>query len=217
MTPRRPLPILTPPATQGRARTLAGHVRALSSCTACQSVNPLVRPIIHNARAPKVVVLGQAPGRQERLQRRGFVGPSGQRLWTWLAQTGKDEAWFRQWAYITSVTKCDPGPHPSGRGDRVPSEAERACCAGWLTHELQLIQPQVIIAIGQVAIATLLGPAPLTDRVGQRFGQTLQGLVSHIHPLPHPSGASSWFHAPAHQRLIREGLAALATDLAAVR
>lgn len=216
MSARAPLPVLVPPPTQGRARTLAGHVRALSGCTACASVNPLVQSIIHNAAAPKVLVLGQAPGRHERVARRGFVGPSGQRLWAWLAKTGKDEAWFRQWAYVTSVTKCDPGPNPSGRGDRVPSDSERACCAGWLRQELRLIAPEVIIPIGQVAIRTLLGEAPLTERVGTVFTSTVQGTASRIHPLPHPSGASSWFHAPAHQALIQRGLDLLAADLSLI-
>jgi len=188
-------------------------VRALSRCVACAPVNSEVRSIIHNSTAPRILVLGQAPGKLEKVQRQGFVGPSGSRLWTWLGHTGYDEAWFRRHAYVTSVTKCFPGPHPSGRGDRVPSPAEQKTCSGWLNAELALIQPDVIVLIGRLAISTVLSDDPLDLLIGTRFTKTLQGQTSQIHPLPHPSGASSWFHIPAHQVLIQRGLGNLTQDL----
>ena len=61
-----------------------------------------------------------------------FSGPAGKRLFRWLAQAGFDEADFRATQAMTAITKCYPGPHPAGRGDRAPSRAEQALCASWL-------------------------------------------------------------------------------------
>ena len=98
---------------------------------------------------------------------------------------------------MTAITKCYPGPHPAGRGDRVPSRAEQALCAPWLEQELALIDPKVLIPIGGLAISRFLGNGqPMTGLIGERFERDGRILV----PLPHPSGASQWFNVPETRR-----------------
>ena len=111
---------------------------------------------------------------------------------------------------MVAITRCYPGPHPAGRGDRVPSRAEQALCAPWLAAELALIRPKVLIPIGALAIGRFLGDernpvsarnrVSMTDLIGGRFDQDGRIVV----PLPHPSGASQWFNAPENKvRLAR--------------
>ena len=67
------------------------------------------------------MTVGQAPGRHEaEVTHKPFSGPAGKRLFRWLAQAGFDEAEFRATQAMVAITRCYPGPHPGGRGDRVP-------------------------------------------------------------------------------------------------
>ena len=156
------------------------------------------------------MTVGQAPGRHEaEVTHKPFSGPAGKRLFRWLAQAGFDEAEFRATQAMVAITRCYPGPHPGGRGDRVPSRTEQALCAPWLEQEIALINPRVLIPIGGLAIGRFLGnDTIMTNLIGERFERDGRIIV----PLPHPSGASQWFNAPENKgRLIRalEVLAAL--------
>jgi uncharacterized protein YfiM (DUF2279 family) len=104
------------------------------------------------------------------------------------------------------MTRCFPGPHPSGRGDRVPTRAELERCGSWLDDELVLIRPKLIIPVGKLAIGRFLGEAPLSDVVGREHVAEHRGGTSVVIPLPHPSGASSWIHAPGHRTLVSRAL-----------
>lgn len=119
------------------------------------------------------------------------------------------EAQARERIYIAAITRCYPGPSPSGRGDRVPTPRERALCAGWLESELSLIRPLVLIPIGRLAIDRFLGPAPLEQLVGAAHRVTHEGGESLAIPLPHPSGASSWVHEAGHRALLDRALSLL--------
>ena len=90
-------------------------------------------PIVAGPANARLMVVGQAPGKIEASQtRRPFSGPAGKRLFRWFAEAGWSEDEFRSINYMTAITKCYPGPHPSGRGDRVASKAEQALCQPWL-------------------------------------------------------------------------------------
>ena len=79
------------------------------------------------------MTVGQAPGRHEaEVTHLPFSGPAGKRLFRWLAQAGFDEAEFRATQAMVAITRCYPGPHPAGRGDRVPPAPSRRCVRrGW--------------------------------------------------------------------------------------
>lgn len=187
------------------AGRLSEHCVALASCMRCE-YGADVRPIVSRARAPRAVLVGQAPGQVETGGGKPFAGRAGRTLFRWLERIGLDEDTAREWLYISAITRCYPGPHPSGRGDRVPSPAERARCADWLDAELQIMRPPLIIPVGRLAIDRFLGPVALSAVVGQVHQVTHAGGESEVVPLPHPSGASSWIHHPGNAALLDRSL-----------
>ena len=191
---------------------LSEHCRALSSCRACGHP-AAVSPIVSGAVRPKVMLVGQAPGQVEAAGGKPFAGRAGKTLFRWLERVGIDEETFRSRVYIAAVTRCYPGPSPSGRGDRVPSTEEQEKCAGWLERELRLIGPKLVIPVGRLAIARFLPALPLDELIGRAFDAEHAGGKSVVIPLPHPSGASSWIHQGDHPRLLDRALAAIGAEL----
>lgn len=163
------------------------------------------------------MLVGQAPGQVEMGGGKPFAGRSGRTLFRWFESIGIEEETARKWLYIAAVTRCYPGPHPSGRGDRVPSLAERARCSDWLDTELEILRPSLIIPVGRLAIDRFLGPLPLADVVGRVHQVAHAGGTSEVIPLPHPSGASSWIHQPGNSALLDQALALLRERLFATK
>ena len=188
---------------------LSRHCAALAACRRCGHDERLVVPVLSSARRPLAMLVGQAPGQTEKLDRKPFAGRAGKTLFRWLAEAGIGEAAARERIYISAVTRCYPGPSPSGRGDRVPSPAEVARCASWLEDELRLIRPAVLIPVGRLAISRFFGDVPLASVVGGRHRVRHEGGESEAIPLPHPSGASSWIHQPGNRALLDRALGLL--------
>jgi uracil-DNA glycosylase len=201
---RTPLPVL-----------LERHRAALADCRRCGN-RPDVLPVLSYAAAPRIMLVGQAPGQTEMTSRRPFNGRAGRTLFRWFERAGLDEATARERIYFAAVTRCYPGPHPSGRGDRVPTPRERALCRGWLTDELRIMRPALLLLVGRLAIDQLIPGQPLDAVVGRIHEVEHEGGRSRALPLPHPSGASSWFHVPANARLLDRALALLRDELAAL-
>lgn len=198
------------------------HRAALSACRLC-ALGDAIRPIVSQARSPRVMLVGQAPGKVEASGGRPFAGRAGRTLFSWFATIGLDETLLREHMYIAAVTRCFPGAHPSGRGDRVPSPKEREHCAAWLASEIGIIRPRLIIPVGRLAIDALLGPMPLDRAIGREHrlasdSRWATGGASRavLVPLPHPSGASSWIHAPGHRELLHASLGLIGTRWAHV-
>ena len=197
---------------------LDAHRAALAQCRRCAAeLPPGALPVLAEARAPRAVLVGQAPGPTEATIRRPFQGRAGKTLFRWLAQAGVREVDARALFYMAAVTRCYPGPHPGGRGDRVPTPGERARCAPWLEAELALIRPPLVVTLGRLAADRFLAPAPLAELVGTVREATVAGHRTAVLPLPHPSGASGWLNAAAHRALLDRALAALGDELRALR
>jgi uracil-DNA glycosylase len=152
---------------------------------------------------------GQAPGIVEGEERRPWRGRAGQTLRRWLAL---DEETFYATFFCGSVTRCYPGRAPSGRGDRTPTPREQELCRFWREWELELLRPQLIVAVGGLAVRALLGLGPLTDCIGRRYERDGVPVV----PLPHPSGASSWPNVPANRTRLDLALALVHEELAKI-
>jgi uracil-DNA glycosylase len=192
---------------------LDAHATALAACSRCSFDDPTIRPVVSSSRAPLAMLIGQAPGKTEVVDRRPFAGRAGRTLFRWFSEVGITEEVVRRRIYIAAVTRCFPGPSPSGRGDRVPSHAEISNCASWLEAEIALIRPRLIIPVGRLAIERFLGMSPLSELVGREHRVTdLPGRPVAV-PLPHPSGASSWIHGPGHMQLVRTSLEIIAARL----
>ena len=186
-------------------RELDAHRVAMQHCRRCEHPKD-VRPIVSIARSPRIMLVGQAPGKTEAAGGRPFAGRAGRTLFGWFASIGLDEDTVRSRVYISAVTRCYPGPSASGRGDRVPSPVEREHCSGWLTSELAIIRPALVIPVGRLAIDALLGAQPLEAVIGREHGITIGSRSVCAIPLPHPSGASSWIHTGNHRALLDEAL-----------
>jgi uracil-DNA glycosylase len=107
------------------------------------------------------------------------------------------------------VTRCYPGPAPSGRGDRTPAPREQELCAFWREWELELMRPKLIVSVGGLAARRLLGARSITECVGARF--ELENAIAI--PLPHPSGASSWLNDPANRARVAGAAATIKDEL----
>jgi uracil-DNA glycosylase len=186
--------------------------QAMRACRKCLEAGYDIAPgAVFSGPAPAPLMLvGQAPGVTEAEVKRPFNASSGRRLFEWLADAGLDEIAFRRQYYMTAVTKCYPGKHPKGKGDRKPSRAEQHLCRPFLEQELAWVQPRVVLAVGGLAIETLLGrKIPLRQAVGERFQVDGRWVL----PLPHPSGASLWPNAPENRARIQQALAILREEL----
>jgi uracil-DNA glycosylase len=189
-----------------------GLCRAMRTCRKCLEAGYDITPgAIFSGPAPaRLMLVGQAPGVTEVEAHRPFNASSGRRLFDWLAQAGFEETAFRARYYMTAVTKCYPGRHPKGKGDRRPSRAEQKLCRPFLDQELALVQPRVLLAVGGLAIETLLGQKlRLDESVGRVFSVAGQWVL----PLPHPSGASLWPNVAKNQARIQQALTILRQDL----
>ena len=169
------------PAAPASAGLDALHV-ACRSCTACPELvagrtQVVVGDVVPGAR---VVVVGEAPGAQEDLTGRPFVGRSGQLLDRLLAEAGLS----RTGVHVLNTVKCRPP------GNRTPSRDETARCRPWLEQQLALLQPDVVVALGLSAIRWFLGPTSLAAVRGRAHEATLPGVApALLVPTWHPSGA----------------------------
>jgi uracil-DNA glycosylase len=207
------MPASSPRSRRALAIALDEHCDRLAGCRRCGH-GPGVLPIVSQARAPRAMLIGQAPGQVERSGGRPFAGRAGRTLFRWLERAGLDELAARDQLYIAAITRCYPGPHPAGRGDRVPSPAERAECAGWLEDELRIIRPSLVVPVGRLAIDRFLGAQPLDEVIGREHQIEHAGGRAVAIPLPHPSGASSWVHQPGNRALLEQALDLLGARLA---
>ncbi|MBN1179366.1 MAG: uracil-DNA glycosylase family protein [Anaerolineae bacterium] len=180
----------------------------MRACRRCLDAGYAIVPgaVFSGPVTARVMVVGQAPGVTESQVGRPFNASSGRRLFQWLGQAGWDEAAFRATQYMTAITKCFPGKASGGKGDRVPTPAEQALCAPFLERELALVQPEVVIPVGGLAVKRLLGAGRLSDVVGGVYEVDGRWIV----PLPHPSGASLWLNRPKNRAQVQQALAQLA-------
>ena len=154
---------------------LDGLRRMVENCNRCE-LHKKRRNIVfgEGPENAKLVLVGEAPGREEDKQGLPFVGPSGELLTDMLNAVNIS----RKDVFITSVIKCRP-PH-----NRTPGHEEIAACSFFLRHQLRLIDPPLILALGLVAAQTLLKEkAPLKSLRG-RFHQLGNARVM---PIYHPA------------------------------
>ena len=193
-------------------RSIRSLQRDNAACRACAEAGfPLESlPVFEGRAGQRAMIVGQAPGLLEGLERRPWRGRAGQTLRRWLAM---DEDEFYATFYCVSVTRCYPGRHPSGRGDRSPTPGELELCRFWLDWDLRLIRPQLLVPVGGLALGRLLGEKRLTECIGRRY--ELDGAA--VLPLPHPSGASGWLNDPANRKRLDAALELLRTELGRAR
>ena len=158
----------------------------------------------------KVMLVGQAPGDKEPVLGRPFAWTAGKTLFKWFHDSaGINEEMFRSSIYMAAVCRCFPGKKATG-GDRVPSPHEVANCAGWLDREIEILEPELVIAVGRLAIEQFVTFEKLDAIVGLQMRVTRAGRQFDLVPLPHPSGASPWHRMEPGKTLLRRAMQLIA-------
>lgn len=166
-------------------------------------------PVVGQPVPSPLLLVGQAPGDKEPKLARPFAWTAGKTLFKWFESIGLDEAAFREHVYIAAVCRCFPGKKPRG-GDRVPDAVEIATCSRWLEREFTLLQPQLVVPVGKLAIAQFLPVERLVEVIGRMHRVTWHGHTVDVLPLPHPSGASTWHRVAPGRDLLAQALQLLA-------
>jgi uracil-DNA glycosylase len=190
--------------SEDRLKGLVRHQESLRACRACPKMEG--PPVVGEAVLSPVMLMGQAPGTREIEVGRPFAWTAGKTLFGWFEGIGLPEADFRKHAYMAAVCRCFPGKTPKG-GDRVPNREEIANCRHWWEDELALLRPRLIIPVGRLAIARFIDAGRLEDAVGKAWQFELpQAGRADLIPLPHPSGASTWFKTEPGKTLLERAL-----------
>ena len=120
-----------------------------------------------------VIFVGEAPGKNEDMKGEPFIGVAGNKLSTALESAGIS----RNEVYITNIVKCRP---PKNR-DPLPTEVKE--CEPYLLHQINLIKPKLIVALGRVAGMTLLNvDNSLKSMRGQIHDYNGTKLIVTYHP-----------------------------------
>jgi uracil-DNA glycosylase len=165
-------------------------------------------PPVHGAAVPsRIFLLGQAPGPHEARLGRPFAWTAGKTLFRWLERaTGAAEETVRARVYIAAVVRCFPGKTKAG-GDRVPTPEECELWRGFVAREVEILRPRLVLPVGRLAIQEVLGHTePIAAVVGRQLRSTFHGVDVDVIPLPHPSGASTWFKMEPGRTLLEEAL-----------
>jgi uracil-DNA glycosylase len=172
----------------------------------------MIGPVVHGPPVvSRVILVGQAPGPREGSFGRPFAWTAGRTMFRWFEQSiGIDEQSFRAVVYIAAVARCFPGK-ASGGGDRKPDAEEIARCETWLVRETAILEPDLVVAVGTLAIERVLGVrAPLAEIVGTTRRARWHGRDLDVIALPHPSGASPWHKIEPGKALLGKALRRLA-------
>lgn len=136
----------------------------------------------------KLVFIGEAPGKNEDLQGRPFVGPAGNLLTHYIKKIGLT----RDKVFIGNIIKCRPP------GNRDPLPEEISACEPYLIKQLELIQPKIICALGRYAAQTLLR---MNASISEMRGNIYYYRGIKVLPTFHP--ANLLYH-PANKELFEE-------------
>lgn len=167
------------------SRTLEEAALEASTCTRCRLAQGRTQ-VVYGVGDPSadLMFIGEAPGFHEDKQGEPFVGAAGQLLNRMLAEVEIP----RSDVYINNVILCRPP------GNRDPLDDELVACKPWLDERIEIIDPAVIVTLGNWATRYILGKQVSITRVrGQRFPWNGRTVIPTFHPaaILHGGGESS--------------------------
>jgi DNA polymerase len=166
---------------------------AALGCRGCHLWQPAGDTVFGEGSASaSVMFVGEQPGDQEDRQGRPFVGPAGRELDRALEEAGIE----RSDAYVTNVVKHFKFEERGGRRiHQTPKRFEVEACKPWLSEELRVVEPRVLVLLGATAAKALLGASfRLTQHRGEFLDSDLAELVTAtVHP-------SSILRGPTEER-----------------
>ena len=166
-------------------RTLQEAALEASTCTRCRLSQGRTQ-VVYGVGDPNadLMFIGEGPGFHEDRQGEPFVGAAGQLLNQLLAEIDLR----REDVRITNVVLC----RPPGNRDPYPDETE--ACQPWLDEQVRLVDPVVVVTLGNWATRFILGPRISISRVrGQRFPWNGRMVIPTFHPaaILHGGGQAS--------------------------
>ena len=206
--PPRPEPASSPPPATPAAPTTAGKPRVaplksrpqglaarrkagelevidvgeVRTCTRCGLSRGRTNAVFGEGNPDAdLVFIGEGPGQEEDRQGRPFVGRAGELLTKMILAMGLT----REDVYITNVVKCRPP------GNRAPMADEAAACDDYLVRQLKILQPKVVVALGNPAMKALLNTTTGITKMRGRWQSlpTLDAELAGIKVMPtfHPA------------------------------
>lgn len=127
-----------------------------------------------------ILFIGEAPGKKEDASGRPFVGAAGKFLDEMLVSIHLK----REDVYITNIVKYRPPDN------RDPSPEEIAACQEWLSEQIKIIQPKIIVTLGRHALEHFIPGKKISEAHGQTFHKTLPAIGTQLFfALYHPAAA----------------------------
>lgn len=202
-TPVRPVAPTPSPPQPGedaeKRRRLDELCRAIENCHQCPLGETRTRFVFGTGRADaRLVFVGEAPGQEEDLAGEPFVGRAGQLLTRMIVAMGLR----REAVYIGNILKCRPPEN------RTPTLAEMAICLPYILQQIDIIQPEIVCALGATALKGLLrDPQASISRMRGKF-LPWRGLK--LMPTYHPAYL---LRSPGEKRKAWEDLQKIMAEL----
>ena len=145
------------------------------SCTKCDLHRSRTQAVFSRGTSfnPEVLFIGEAPGFEEDVQGKPFVGRSGKLLDRWIEYLNLDSC------VITNVVKCRPPEN------RTPTREEIETCRPYLLRQLTIYKPKLMVLLGRVAVNSMLGLG--NQRMGSMLGRCFETEYGRATVLYHPS------------------------------
>jgi uracil-DNA glycosylase len=185
------------PSATERREALKAVFHDAGGCTRCPQLAATRTQVVFGAgnADAEVMFVGEAPGANEDRLGVPFVGQAGKLLDKLLEGIGL----ARADVFVANVLKC----RPPGNRDPAPSEIES--CRGWLSRQLELIEPVVVCTLGNFATKLLRGePVGITRLHGREEVRVLGPRAVRLYPLFHPAAA---LYTPSNVELLRADFA----------
>ena len=208
-SPARPAPVARAQSIAAGAATLQELREALAGFTDCPLAATATNLVFCDGNpASGLVFVGEAPGAEEDLQGKPFVGASGQFLDRMLASIGLDRT-----RYL--ITNLIPWRPP---GNRAPTDAEVLMCLPFLQRHLALLRPRIVVTLGALSTHALTGADTGIRKLRGKW-RTLAGMdpAPRLLPMLHPAyllrtpGAKRemWLDLLTLRKALEEGQGAL--------
>ncbi|WP_018291566.1 uracil-DNA glycosylase family protein [Verrucomicrobium sp. 3C] len=171
-----------PTDREERVRRLEALRQATAGCRRCAHLAGSRSQIVFGVGNPhaRLLFTGEAPGAEEDRQGEPFVGPAGKLLTRMIQAMGLQ----REDVYIANILKCRPDLPPGTPGNRKPTPGEMETCLPYLREQIDIIRPEVIVALGATALEGLTG---LRTGISTMRGTFLDFQGIPLLPTFHPS------------------------------
>ncbi|MDO8540389.1 MAG: uracil-DNA glycosylase family protein [Opitutaceae bacterium] len=153
-----PAPTVQLPAGDKQTRWTVLHELVVKDATCCARVRPGKKVVLGvGSLEAKIMFVGEAPGAEEEIKGEPFVGPAGQLLTRMIQAMGLK----REDVYIGNIMNWRPDmpTAPGGEqiGNRPPNEDEMRYCLPYLRAQIEVVNPELLVALGSTAAQGLLG------------------------------------------------------------